>query len=235
MEVREAVEKASAKTCQAVLSDFLEKYTNPAFGVLPKREIDLLVFEILEELGYIEQDAPIYKLVQRLRLTRAKARSLIYDRELRKYNEEELNQRLRDALKNPLIQKQGDLFKIDIENPLVEEHLRSTLRRLNHTSDASFRSGIVALSLDATADLIEDLLPEEKIAKVRESLVKAGAPKKSFKGIVKDILGKLGSKVAGQAGEAVAEEIGSYLEPLLEGATQKIGTVFKDLLTEKSE
>jgi hypothetical protein len=235
MEVREAVENTDAKTCQSVLLDFLDKYTNPAFGVLPKREIDLLVFEILEKLNYIEQDSPIYTLVQRLRITRSKARNLVYDRELRKYNESELNQRVREALKSPLILKDGDVFKIEIENPLVEEHLRSTLRRLNHTSDAAFRSGLVTLSLDAMAALIEDMLPPDKVEVVRQALVKAGAPDKSLKGILIGVLGKVGNKLADKAGKAAAEEIGDYLGPLVDGAVQKSGKVFRDLLKQESD
>jgi len=56
MKIREVVKGADSSICKDALAHFLEKYLNPAFGTLPKREVDLLVLGILETLKFVEQD-----------------------------------------------------------------------------------------------------------------------------------------------------------------------------------
>lgn len=151
--------KVGKSTCQKVLIEFLERYLDPAFGALPSKEIDLLVIKALEDLAYLSKEPSLYEHVTKLRVTRAKARNLIYDQELRRLDTKALDLRVKEALKAPLLQKQGDLFVIEIENPLVIDHLRSKLQTLGHASDGSFSASIVKISLDAVAALIEDYLP----------------------------------------------------------------------------
>lgn len=63
---------------------FLNAYMTPAFGALPKGEIDLLVLQFLESVGYVDPDASTYDLISKLKVTRSKSRKLIYERELRR-------------------------------------------------------------------------------------------------------------------------------------------------------
>jgi hypothetical protein len=62
---------------QILKSEFerlLSGYLLPAFGALPKSEIDLLFLSALQRLGYISETPEIYELVSKLRVTRTKAR-----------------------------------------------------------------------------------------------------------------------------------------------------------------
>ncbi len=77
MTVSTKIRGASKKTCQTVLSELLESYMEPAFGSLPKKELDLLILKALAGLGYISSEPSIYELVSKLRVTRTKARNLI--------------------------------------------------------------------------------------------------------------------------------------------------------------
>ena len=212
------------------LHAFLARFLDPAFGALPKSEIELLVLNLLESIGVVDPDLGVYELVSKLKVTRSKARSLIYERELRRLSATELDSRVRELLKRPIIQKAGELFILEVESPLVSDHLREKVQKLGHVSDGSFSPSIVKLPLDAIAALIELFIPERERLPVKQALIAAGAPDASFRGVVKAVLKRVAAKVASDTGEALMENASSYISPIVDGAldgiTGRIGEVF---------
>ncbi len=225
MDIREHIRNAPEQAIREALELILSTYLTPAFGSLTKRETDILIFTALENLGYLPEDSSLYLLVHRLRVTRAKARNLLYDRELRRIDEQHLDHKLKDILKRPLIQKQGDLFVLEIENPLLIEHLKSKIQLLGYASDGSFSPSLVKLSDSAIIALLDSLLDKAHKDAATRALVKAGFPDKSFKGILKDVFKALAKKVADEAGSRVVEGV---LSPLIDGAFDGIGKAVAD-------
>jgi hypothetical protein len=229
MDLKQAIQDKPPQEVAAADETFLQSFVTPAFGALPKSEIELLVLTLLEKLGAISSDPEVYELVSKLRVTRTKARSLIYERELRRLSPGELDNRVREMLKRPLIQKQGELFVLEVENPLVSDHLRSKVQKLGYISDGSFSPSIVKLPLDAIVALI-DLYVVQGKEQVRNALVAAGAPDTSFKGVLKSVLKKVASRVASESGEALLDKASEYIGPILdavtEGLTGKIAEIF---------
>ncbi len=231
MDIAGSIKAADEQTCRAVLENLLTQYMSPAFSALPKKEIDLVVLNALEQLGYVSADPTLYEVVQRLRVTRAKARNLLYDRELRRIDAQQLDEKVREALKNPVVQKQGDLFVLEIENPLVADHLRAKVQQLGHASDGSFSPSLVKLTIDAVTAIIADCLTVADQEKVRKALIKAGAPDKTIKGVLKATLKQAGKKIAQDAGEGVAENVSDYMAPLIDGASGKISQAFNGMFS----
>ena len=63
-------------------------------------------------------------------------------------NHEDLEDRIRALLRKPLIDKKGNHFMLEVESPLLLDHLRSKVQQLGHISDRSFSSSLVKLSAD---------------------------------------------------------------------------------------
>lgn len=233
MTISEAVASASEATCREVLEYLFLKFAKPAFGSLQKKEIELLMFEGLVRIGYLDDEPSIYQLVRQLRVTRTKSRSLIYERDLRRLDNSELNVLLKAVLAEPRVHKQGDLFSLEIENLLVIDYLKERLRVLGFIADGSFSPNLVRLSADAFQALLMDCIPSENHSAVKAALIAAGAPDGSFSGVIKGILVKLGGKFADSAGEELAENISDYLGPLITGAsaelTSRISLLFSDI------
>ncbi len=80
-EVRTAL--AEDGTAKTFASGFAEAYLGQALGVLPKAEIDLLVFRLLIETGVINADGSIFAMARALNLTPAKTRNLLFQYQLR--------------------------------------------------------------------------------------------------------------------------------------------------------
>ncbi len=233
MDIDKILKASSEKEAKAALAYFLQSYTSPAFGALPKGEIELVVLNVLEQLGAIDSEPELYELVSKLKVTRTKARSLIYNRELRRSSDDELNQKVIKLLKRPLIQKDGDLYVLEVENPLVSDHLRSQVKKLGFVSDGSFSPSIVKLGLDAITALIESNLTAKEKTAIKKALIKAGAPDKSFRGVLKATLKKIAKKVASNTGEALMDQASDYLTPIIDAGIERIKETAEELFEDK--
>ncbi|MDN3919671.1 hypothetical protein [Roseateles violae] len=217
-ELDKLIAAAPEAQVRAVLGQLLKQYLNPVFGALPKAELELAMLEALQRVGAVEADPGIYELISKLRVTKPKARNLIYARELRRHSAPELDERMKQLLRHPLLQKNGELFALEVENPLLSDHLRARLQVLGHASDGSFSSSLVLLRAEALAALVASCLTADEQEKLRRALVKAGAPDSSLRGLLAGGLKTLGGKLASKAGEAAAEQLADYLGPVLDGA-----------------
>jgi hypothetical protein len=230
MDIKASIDAADAASCASALKSFLESYLNPAFGALPKAEVELLVLQMLEKLRLINGNLGAYELVSKLKITNTKARRLLYERDLRRTTPEDLDKQLLIVLQKPIILKDGELlFVLQIENSLLRDHLREKVKLLGHVTDGSFSPGIVKLSLDAMAALIDEMYQgkDEKKETARKALIAAGAPDTTFKGVIRAVLKRVGSKIAAEAGEALMDEASGYLVPIVTGASDRIAKTFK--------
>ncbi len=230
MNDKKSTEEAQAQRYADALKNFLNSYLHPAFGALPKAEVELLILQMMEEIGEISPQPSIYELVSKLKITSSKARKLIYERDLRRKTPEDLDVQLLSVLQKPIILKDGELFVLQIENSLLSDYLREKVKLLGHVTDGSFSPGLVKLSLEAMAALIDNMfekMDKEKKENARKALIASGAPDTSFKGLVKAVLKRVGSKIASESGEVLMDEASRYLEPILTGASAGITKSFK--------
>lgn len=220
--IESAIKKADAAEVREALQSLLVGSMSPAFGALPKREMELLLLDALISIGYVESNPDLYSLVRKLRTTKSRARALLYERELRLRDSTQLDEMVREALRRPLLQKQGEIFCIEVENPLVADHVRSLLKEVGHTSDGTFSPSLIRINLEAAAALIERMIDRTERVSIRKALVAAGAPDTSLRGVIQGVLAKVGARVAGKAGEALIDDAAEYVAPLLGGAKSEI-------------
>lgn len=230
MEISKKLNELNTVQLKVAAEEFLTGFCTPAFGALPKSEIELLVLQYLEKVGAIGGEPEVYELVSNLKITRTKARNLIYERELRRLTPSQLDERVKALLKRPLIQKSGELFVLDVENPLVSDHLRSRVQKLGYVSDGSFSPSIVKLPLDAVVALMNYYIEDDQQENVRRALIAAGAPDSTFRGVLKSVLKKIAARVASESGEALLDKTSEYIAPIvdavIDGLSDKISDLF---------
>jgi hypothetical protein len=212
MDITHALEGVEEEKLKAELASFLTDFMTPAFGSLPKREIELRVFDLMRSIGILKPEAS----------------QLIFDLEIRRHgsDQERLNELVKQALVHTKFAKDGDYFVMEIENPLVLAHMRQRIRDIGHFSDTSFNTALVRAPLDTVTDLMLDIIPENQHQAIRDALVNAGAPDSSVKGVIKGALKTLGKKVIGEAADQVAEGIvdnsADFLGPLVNASIGQI-------------
>lgn len=235
MDIAQALDVVEEEKLRSEIASFLKDFMTPAFGSLPKREIELRVFDLMRNLGIVKTEATIYSLMTDLMVTRTKASQLIFDLEIRQYgsDQERLDELIKQALINTKFAKDGDYFVMEIENPLTLAHMRQRIREVGHFSDTSFNSALVRAPLDTVTDLILDIIPNDQHEAIKDALVNAGAPDNSVKAVIKGALKTLGSKVIGEAADQVAEGIvdnsANFLGPLVNAGIDQICDQWQDL------
>jgi hypothetical protein len=236
MKIINKIDGMDANEVKAAFKELLADYLTPAFGSISKRDFDILLFMKLQELGVIDNNPEIYELVSDLKVTRAKARNLLYEAKLRVSSEEDLDEELKQLLINPIFLKENDKIGIEVENPYLTDHLRFKLKKLNHITDGSFSPELVKLTTEAYLALFKSYLPDKSEKKIIKAFVEVGAKKDtSFTGIMTAVLGKLGSKVADEAGSELAKSLGKYLGPILTGSTESIKELFSEFFEDEGE
>lgn len=76
--------QVSLEEVQDQLIDMLNRYNFPSFGSMSKRDIDISIFMLMQNLGIIKMNPQIYEVVSLLHITSSKARNLIYEASLRR-------------------------------------------------------------------------------------------------------------------------------------------------------
>lgn len=217
-----------------VLEEMLQKYSNPSFGSMSKRDIDILMFTALQDLGIIDSNPQIYDVVRLLHITRSKARNLIYESTLRRQEADKMDAYLKKELERVIVQpkflKEGDKICIEIDNPLLIDYIRQQLRDLGHITDGSFSSELVKMTSNAFTDLYVSILSDANLSNIKTKFVALGLEQdKSPKAIVKQVLMSICRIVLGRAGEALAGSACEALKHWMAGQFDDIPANAEDL------
>lgn len=231
------VDDATIKAC---LVKILSEYGNPSFGSMSKRDVDLAIFSVLQKLNYISEEPTIYEVMQKLKVTRSKARSLIYEAEIRRLKDEkDLDDLLRKKIEHPIFGKIGDKISLEIDNPLLIDHLRYRLKKLGAITDGSFHAEIVSMTHEAFSDLYVDLLPDNDANAIYEKFVALGVArekgakpflKAAMKCIAHAALGKAGEELVGAAQGIVGEWIQGVMDNIPNVGAPIQGTIYEQIL-----
>ncbi|BBE51030.1 hypothetical protein OYT1_ch1476 [Ferriphaselus amnicola] len=215
--INSLIADASATNMRVALELLFSPHANPVFGASKAVEHEVAAFNALKQLGYLTQSPDEFELVEKLRVTKAKARTLLYQAALREAGDANAGkQELRNILINPLLACDGDIYLIEVPHPLTMDRLRHRIRQLGHLSDGSFSGNVARIKRSALTDLIESLIPQEERAEVVTRLRGKGYQGIDFRSVVQAFLKKAGAKVAGEVGDEVAGNVGESISALFE-------------------
>lgn len=229
MDIKKIIDQAGDAKCKVALEKFLEDFLSPAFGAKPKGEIELAVLNLLISIGAISKNPSSYELASALKITKQKARTIIYNQELRTRTHDELDQEIRILLLNPVIQKRRNGFAMMVESPLVLEHMRAKLQMQGHFTDGSFSPNVVTLNAGAMAALIEFFLSGKQKKAAEGVLRKAGAKGSSLRELLTSTLEKLVERYADDARDAVINGASDLIVHILDGPIENAQELFQNL------
>lgn len=234
MDIAGALNKLETSELQTLLGRLLEEYAQPAFGVLPKREVDLMIYRTLRDAGVVAQDTPLYQLMADLRVSRSKARNLMFDLEIRQTQSGQLDDQVRSVIMNDSYFRDANWFVLEVENPVVQAHLREICRRARVVTDASFNPSLVRLPVSGLASVLEEFLTKDQQAEVKRGLYRAGKlDDPSFRGLMKramsDLAGRFAGKVGGEVMDGAIGAVGEFLQPILSGDQEAITDIWSGI------
>jgi SOS response regulatory protein OraA/RecX len=211
----ELITVASPENMAKALTLLFAPHASPVFGASKTIEHEVAALDALKLLGYLTQNSDEFELVEKLRVTKSKARSLLYQSALRKNsNTDTVEQELRAILTNPRLAAEGDFYLIEVPQPLTMDRLRHRIRQLGFLSDGSFSGSIARIKRPALAALISSLIPETEQQIVIKELIRAGYQGTDTQAIITAMLKKAGSKIAGDVGGELAGYLGESIDAL---------------------
>ena len=184
-----------------------EAYLEPSFGAMPKRDIDLLLFSELYTLGVFSNQSKteLFDVISNLRVTRQKARNLIYESQLRAVEGINLQDELCELLSNPIVEK-VEQINLEVDNPLLMDYLKSKMKELHCLTDGSFNQDIVKMKVESFSKLLQDCFEIKKNRDVGKRLVELGL-KEGTKDVFVDVIKNSIKKVLGDAASGVVGDI----------------------------
>lgn len=155
MDIRALVATASHQDVRRALNILLEPHFQPAFGAVKQIEHEIAALRVLKLLRALSLDADEYEFGRSLRVTKAKARSLMYQDALRaSMTDEQVKQNLKAALRTARVAKDGETVLVELPDPFLMDDMRSRVRKRGFLSDGSFSGSIARMSSEELSGLI---------------------------------------------------------------------------------
>lgn len=221
--------EADRDKLQSALREVLAPALGAAFGAGRAADHELATLKALQTLGVLPEQVTEFDLVMQLRVTRAKARSLLYRAQLAALDSlEGLDDRVREVVAHPTVERVGQTgggkveWILDVPDPLVADRIRQLVRQNGYVSDGSFSPSLIRLSLRAYAKLVESLIPQDRREGVLAEAKKRAewAHRRELREVLEDVLARAVKVVASAGGGGVGEAFARELLRLLkEGAT----------------
>lgn len=242
----DAIDRLSRDEAHRILKTIFTRATEPAFGVLPQRELDLLLFEMMRETGVLEKGASLYQLMGDLRITKAKARNLLFDLQIRASREASvLNGMVKDAISHPSgFAAEGKYLVLGIEDPVVQAHLKELARKEGFITDATFDSTLVRITPPALGAVAESLMTEDEKQLYAEAMIDAGFDKPGgvrtvivggLTHLLRKAVGEDAADAAADIAEGYIEELGDFIAPKGEKALLRLKDAIGRLLPREAE
>jgi hypothetical protein len=214
---------AGGKASERFADGFAKAYFGQAMGILPKGEIDLLVFTLLVELEIIAADGSIFSIARALNVTPARAKSLLFQYQLRHIDEARGDLLVLKALAKAKYAVDEKRLSFGIESPLVRAIVEDKLKAKGVFADLSLSGEILKVPLAQFDDFIELLMGKEKAEDLEKALRKDGHLKE---GSLRQWLLKYGtaaaSGAAGAAGKNSFQAIFDYVSEFLESGDSSV-------------
>jgi len=186
-------------------------------------EHEVADFNALRAVGYLSPGPDEYELVEKLRCTRMKERNPLYQVALREQNgAESADEELRRVFSSARIARDGDLFLIEVPQPLTMDRLRSKVRSLGYLSDGWFSGSVANVPERAILVLLSDLVDNKSMEAVRKQFVHLGLTDTSFTGDARDVLKRYARQFAGQAASSAVNNLAPMFGELFKGSVAGI-------------
>ena len=165
---------AAGPAAERFATGFVDAYFGQAAGVLPKTEIDLLVFKLLIEGGHIDPDGSIYAMARALNVTPSKAKSLLFQYQLRCVDPDTVEEKVLKVLSTTRFSVDDKRLSFGIESPLVRAAIDARLKESNVFADISASGEILRVPLSQFGEFISLLLPQDKANALAAALQQDG-------------------------------------------------------------
>jgi len=207
--------------------EFFKEYLSRGFGNMAKREIDVMIFHLMEKRGEFNGKSN-FQIARILRTTPTKIKSLKYESVLR-FSEDDIlgmdflkNRLSKYFSNNPPIEFDDSYLKLQIEDPVLMDSLKALCKEEGVLTDGSFNGEILKVDQDSFSNLLEKIAFDGSSKKLNEFKKKHNTP---FKDVAKYIW-KTAKDVGTKEG---IKELATNTYRILEDNSEQIAELIKSI------
>ena len=146
------------------LEQFLDVFVRNGFGALPKREIELVLLQLIKTNAesWNEGPLPIYQLARNLKLSPKRLQNLFDELDYRdeSKSEEWCDNQLKSILEHAEKIRDGEYIQFQIDDGLLRDYATAKVRAGYGIVDTSFNSAVIKLTGKRFVALAFELLDE---------------------------------------------------------------------------
>jgi hypothetical protein len=164
---------------------FWKEYLSRGFGNMPKRDMDVLIFHLFEKTDVFNGKSN-FEIARTLRTTPAKIKSLKYESVLR-FDDSDivsdnfLKQRFASYLKNnPPLEFDEKYLKLQIEDPVLLDHLKAICKENGVITDGSFNGEILKVDESSFIKLLEQVQFKDSKKSLKQFKSQYNTPYRDF-------------------------------------------------------
>jgi hypothetical protein len=185
---------------------FIEAYAGIALGAMPKSEIDLHVFSLLVKLKVIDVGRASYRIARALNITPAKARTLLFQYQLRNVSEDDTDHEIMLAITTARYWRDGDKLSFGVTSPLVKAAISAKMEERGVFADVSLSGNILRVDPGRFGAVLASLLTASQAERViallkRKDLVDDKTLRKALEKRGSDLASKLVDKATEKGAE----------------------------------
>lgn len=210
-ELKGKIDNANVEALRRALSTVLSLHITPVFGAAKLVEHEIAALNAMQVIGFVDSKPDDFNLMERLGITKSKARSLLLQQALR--NQPSSLER-KHLLCNLISQlkfhdQKNEYFMIEVADPYMIEVLKKEIRNAGQISIATLSPSIISISRQTIPVLFDYLLDDSTKQQVikRYNTEHLSEGLKDFKEIISALFGTLTGTVGGKPAELVAEKI----------------------------
>jgi hypothetical protein len=210
--LKDTILKNQPEDIRDALLILLGPHFNPVFGACKIIEHEVAAINALQKLGLLSAAPDAFELIEKLRVTKAKATSLLYQVELRRsLDDKAWDARIKQVFIMPTLAKDGNFFLLAVDNPLLKEVIRERFKKLHIAVDDTSSPSLLRIPEHAFMKLVVDVMTDGEKAKAKTILIKAGVTVSKLQGLAEGLLKAFGEKFAGEAGGELGRSAAKWL------------------------
>lgn len=212
--------------CEAFINEYLQR----GFGVMPKKEVDRLVYSLLVESGRIDDPDDYFAVSRLIKVTPTKAANLAYEYCLihkPKSTLSDLKTKFGQLLANTNLGRVHGRAALEVRERMLREDIEHHILDMKLAApDYSFNRNLLLLDYETLAALVIEFAGPETMKRLDSALKKTkGLPQGLPSG--KELFSLFLERAAGEAGERTAEKVINIAEIVLTGGTTTMISAIK--------
>ena len=170
----ESLSRDNPKLMSESFLELLKVYLDPSLGAMSKSLFEQHLLNTFRKLKVIDENPQLWELIQAFKITRAKASNLLYGANLIRtdFSNEALDNALKELLSTTPYIEDGKMVLLQVDNPLLRDHIKAKLSKNKQLSDGSFSAEIVKMKPKAFVDLYCGLLEKNQSDEITERATK---------------------------------------------------------------